>query len=147
VLKVIAVLAAVGTLALVVGCGGEDSTVSKQEYDQKLELACNKGLQEREEMLEEISQKFEEGGRKTSKDFQSENLIALIALYEGTTEEIADIGVPEEGEQEAEELVQAREDAAAKVQDDPLGSIDSLITIFAEANKLAEDLEAKSCAV
>jgi hypothetical protein len=144
--KAIGVLAVVGALLVAPGCGSDDSSISKQEYDQKLELACNQGLKEREEFLEEVNTKFEEQGRKVSKDFQSENLRKLIAIYQGTTEEIADIGLPEEGEEKAEELVQTREKAAAQVEADPLGSIESLPVIFKKTNQLAEDLEAKSCA-
>jgi hypothetical protein len=144
--KAIVVLAVAGVLLLVTGCGGGDSPVSKQEYDQKLELVCNKGLQEREELLKEVDKKFEEQGRKASNEFKAENIRKLIEVYEGTTGEIADIGLPEQSEKKAEELVQAREDAAAKVQADPLDSINNLPKIFAPANELAEDLEAKACA-
>jgi hypothetical protein len=146
--KAITGLAVAGILLLVIsGCGGDDSPVSKQEYDQKLELACNQGLKEREKFLREVNKKFEEQGQKASKDFQSENLLGLIAVYQGTTEEIDDIGLPEEDEKKAEELVDTREVAAEKVEADPLGTIEKLPTIFKKTNEVAEDLEAKSCAV
>jgi 5'-deoxynucleotidase YfbR-like HD superfamily hydrolase len=141
-------MAVAGALSMIAaGCGdGGGSTVSQQEYDQKLELACNQGLKEREEELRKISKEFEEHGSKASESFKEENLLKLIALYEGTTKEIADIGLPEDGEEQAEEFVEAREVAVAKVKADPLGTIENLPTIFANANKLAEELEAKSCA-
>jgi len=139
----------VGVLLLVAsGCGGDDdSSVSRQEYDQKVELACNQGLKEREQFLREVSKKFEEQGRKASKSFQAENLLGLIAIYQGTTEVIADIGLPEGNEKKAEELVETREAAAEKVEADPLGMIEQLPAIFKKTNEVAEDLEAKSCAV
>lgn len=146
VLKAIVGLAMVGVLLVGAGCGGDDSSISKQEYDQKLELACNKGLKEREEAFEDVTQEFEEQGKTTSQEFQAQGIRKLTAIYEGTTEEIADIGLPEQGEKKAKELVEAREDAAAKVDADPLGARENLIQIFAKANKLAEELEAKSCA-
>lgn len=146
-LKGIVGLAVAGTLLLVaVGCGSEDSSVSKQEYDQKLELVCNKGLQEREELIKEISQEFEEQERKADAKAQAETVNKLIAVYQATTEEIADIGVPEQGEKKADELVEAREEAAAKVEADPIGSLGVSNTTFEKANKTAEDLEVKSCA-
>lgn len=130
------------------GCGSDgDSTVSKQEYDQKLELICNQGLKEREAFLEDVNHAFQELGGKVSKSFQIENLRKLVAVYQGTTEEIADIGLPEENRKKAEELVQTREKAAAQVDADPLGSVDSLGYIFKKTNQIAEDLEAQSCAV
>ena len=135
--KAIAGLAAVGALLLVSsGCGGgDDSTVGKQEYDQKLELVCNQGVKEREAFLEEVNKGFEERGGKVSKAFQTENLRKLVAIYQGTTEEIADIGLPEENKEKAEELVETREKAAAQVEADPLGSVESLPTIFKKPMK------------
>ena len=133
--------------ALLAGCGGDDSSISKQEYDQEIELICNKGLQEREELINKLGQEFEEGKQKQNTDTQAENIRKLIAVYQGTTEEIADVGLPEQGEKKAEELVQAREEAAAKVEDDPLGSLGVTSTTFEKANKVAEDLEAKSCGI
>jgi hypothetical protein len=150
VLKAIAGLAAVGALLLVTfGCGGSDDStvVSNQEYDQKLELICNQGLKEREAFLEDVNHAFQELGGKVSKSFQIENLRKLVAVYQGTTEEIADIGLPEENRKKAEELVRTREKAADQVDADPLGSVDSLGYIFRKTNQIAEDLEAKSCAV
>lgn len=144
--KAIVGLAVAGVLLVAAGCGGDDSSISKQEYDQQLELACNQGLQEREEVLNDLGRKAKESRQKPSLDFQKESIGKLIAIYQGTTEEIADIGLPEENEKKAEELVQAREEAAATVEADPLGSLGVSATTFEKSNKLAEELEAKSCA-
>jgi hypothetical protein len=144
--KAIVGLAVAAALLVVAGCGSDDSSISKQEYDQELELVCNKGLQEREELVSQLGQEFEEGKQKSNTKSQTENIRKLIATYQGTTEEIADIGLPEESEKKAEELVQEREKAAAKVEDDPLGSLGVTATTFEQANEVAEDLNAKSCA-
>lgn len=143
--KAIVGLAVAAALLVVAGCGGDDSSISKQEYDQKLELVCNKGLQEREELVSRLGQEFEEGKQKSNTKTQTENIRNLIAVYQETTEEIADIGLPEQGEKKAEELVQEREAAAAKVEADPLGSLGVSATTFEKANKAAENLDAKSC--
>lgn len=132
--------------ALLVGCGSDDSSISKQEYDQKLELVCNEGLQAREELINDLGEELQQQRKKPSTDSQTEAVRKLIAAYQTTTEEIADIGLPEENEQKAEELVEAREEAAAKVEADPLGSVGITATTFERANKLAEDFEAKACA-
>lgn len=133
--------------ALMAGCGGDDdSSLSKQEYDQKLELVCNKGLQEREELVSRLGKEFEEGKQKSNSKTQTENIRKLIAIYQGTTEEIDDLGLPEQSEMKAEELVEERERAAEKVEADPLGSLGVTATTFEKANKVAEDLEAGSCA-
>jgi hypothetical protein len=145
--KAIIGLAVAAALLVVPGCGGDDSTVSREEFDQQLELVCNKGLQEREELVSEINQEFEEKReQKADTAYQVENLRKLIAVYQGTTEEIANIGVPEQDGEKAEEFVQAREEAAAKVDASPLGTRDNLEGVFEKANELAEDFEARSCA-
>ena len=136
-----------GALFSMIGCGGGDSTVGNDEYNQQLRLVCNKGLQEREELVNAINKDYEENQeQKATTAYQIENLRKLIAVYQGTTEGIADIGLPEERAARAEEMVEAREDAAAKVDGDPLGTRDSLEAVFKKANQLASDLDAPSCA-
>lgn len=151
VFKAITVLAIAAAAFLVFGCGGGgDSTLSKQEYDQKLELVCNKGLQDREEFIGNLEQKYErrnpKANAKEKAEEQSENLMGLMTVYEGTTEEIAEIGLPEKEEEKAEELVQTREDAAAKIRANPADALANVSTILAKTNEVAEELEVASCA-
>lgn len=150
VFKAIVVLAVAVAVWFMLGCGGGDSSLSKAEYDQKLELTCNKGLQEREEFLGEVDKKYEEQGphqnAKEKAEEQAKNIKGLMAVYQGTTEEIADIGLPEKEEEKAEELVEAREAAVTKVEADPAGSISNITAIFEKPNKVAEGLEVGSCA-
>lgn len=148
--KAITVLATAAAVFLVLGCGGGDSSLSKQEYDQKLELVCNKGLKEREEFIGKLDRKYEQrnpnANAKEKAEEQTENIKNLMAVYKGTTEEIADIGLPEKNEKKAEELVQSREAAVAKVLADPAGALANTTTIFAKNIKIAEELEVASCA-
>lgn len=129
------------------GCGGDESTVSKQEFDRQLEVVCNQGLKEREEFVEEIGKEFEQSkDGKPSKETQTENLRKLIAIYDETTEEIAELDLPEQGGEKVDKLVEAREDAAEKFAADPLNALGEP-SIFAKANEAGEDLNAKSCAI
>lgn len=123
------------------GCGGDSSSLSKAEYRQQVELICNKGLQDREEFLVKSNEEAA-AGRKVGRD---EGLRLYMDVYEGTTEEIADLSPPEESEKKAEELVQAREAAAVKVDKDPRSSLTQSLDIFAKAKKISEDLEVASC--
>jgi hypothetical protein len=123
------------------GCGGDSSSLSKAEYRQQVELICNKGLQAREEFLVKSNEEAAKG-RKVGKD---EGLRLYMDVYEGTTEEIADLSPPEETEKQAEELVQAREAAAAEVDKDPQKALTQSLTIFSQAKKVSEDLEVASC--
>jgi hypothetical protein len=136
-----------GVLLTLAACGGGgDSTISKQSFDRQLEVVCNKGLQDREEVMSRLGREYQESGQKTSTQLQTENVRKLIGAYQRTTEEIDDLDLPEGSEQKVEELVEAREKAAETVEADPLGSIGVNATTFNKANKVATELEAASCA-
>ncbi|HWC48785.1 MAG TPA: hypothetical protein VG448_07885 [Solirubrobacterales bacterium] len=131
----------------ITGCGSSSSsTLSKSEYEQKLELVCNKGLREREEFIQGVTQEYQEQGKKLTAKGQAENLRNLMAVYQGTTEEIAEIGVPENEEKKAEELVKEREQAVAKIKADPLTGLSEFSELFAKSYKIAEGFDTKSCA-
>lgn len=131
------------------GCGG-DSSVSKAEYEQQVELVCKKGLEERQDLLKRISQEYlrkkRNASAKEQADLQAENLRQLMGIYREVTEEIADAGLPTKGEAMAEELVAERESGIAKIEADPKGTIGEFGALFAKANKIAEDLDVPSCA-
>jgi hypothetical protein len=126
------------------GCGGGSSTISKAEYLQQLELVCNKGLQAREEFTIKANQKAAQS--KQSSAAVAKSIREFAGVYEGTTEEIAEIGLPEQGKKQAEELVHARELGVAKVKKDPVGALSNAVTIFAKPNKIAENFGVASCA-
>lgn len=137
-------------LLCIAGCGG-DSAISRAEYEQQVELVCNNGLKKREELLKVVSQEYAKRDRKASAreqaEEQADNIRKLMGVYRETTEELADIDLPEQGQQKAEEMVKAREDAVAKVEKDPRGGLAEFTTIFAKSNKIAEDFfEVSSCA-
>jgi hypothetical protein len=135
-------------LLVFAGCGGGDdsSSVSKQEYSQELKLACNNGLKERETLVRKLQKEFyEKRAQNPTPEYQAENLLKVMATYQETTEEIADIGLPEGEEKKAEELLRAREEAAAKVEASPLGTRDGIETIFKDANEQALAMDASSC--
>lgn len=137
----------VGLLGIA-GCGGGDSSLSKAEYQQQIEIVCNKGLKEREELLKELGAEYEKrkpnASAKEVAEEQAQNVRRLMAVYRGTTEELAEVGLPEQGQKTAEELVKAREDGTAKLEADPT-AVSEFITIFAKATKTAEKLKASSC--
>lgn len=144
-----AVIVVVVGLLGITGCGG-DSSISKAEFDQQLELVCNRGLKEREELLGKIAQEYQGRDRNATQKEQAEeqlvNIRKLMAVYRGTTEEIADIGLPDQKEKAAEDLVKAREEVVAKVESDPTRALANASTIFAKASKAAETFDVTSCA-
>lgn len=138
------VVVLIGVLGIT-GCGG-DSSLSKAEYEQKLELVCNEGLKKREEFIAEVTQKYQKRAQKPNAKEQAQNLRNLMGVYAETTEEIADIGLPEQSEKKAEELVKAREDAVAKVKASPQSALFEFAEIFGKSYRVAEDFDAASCA-
>lgn len=140
-----AIIVALFGLLVITGCGG-GSSLSKSDYEQKLELACNAFSKDRSEFFIDLNREYEKRGQEATAEEQAENLRKLMAVYQGTTEEIADIGLPEQDRKQAEELVKAREDAVAKVNADPESAFPEFSKIFAKAFRIAEDFGAHSCA-
>lgn len=135
----------------IAGCGGGDSSLSKAEYQQQIELVCNRGLKEREELFKEVTAEYAKESRnanaKEIAELQADNVRKLMATYQKTTEEIADLGLPEEGEKKAEELVSGREKGVAKVESNPQSAILEFAKVMEKPNKIAEDFfEVASCA-
>lgn len=128
------------------GCGGDSSSLSKSEYEQKLELVCNTGLRKRAEFVAELSREYHKPQQGLTPEEQSENLRNLMTVYQGTTEEIADIGLPEQDGKKAEELVKAREDAVARIKANPRSALPKFNEIFAKAFRTAEEFGVESCA-
>jgi hypothetical protein len=143
------VVVVIGLLGIV-GCGGDSSSaaLSRAEYEQQAELICNEGLKQREEVFQEVTADYEQRNRNASAKEQAEeqakNVRKLMAAYEATTEELADVGFPEQGEKKAEELLQEREDGSTKIKADPQ-KMTEFIAIFAKAAKIAKGLEVASC--
>lgn len=136
------------SLLVIAGCGDDSSSLSKREYEQQLELVCNKGIQERAELVTAVTHEFEEQReRKSSPQYEAENLKKLAAVYQGTTEQIDELGLPEQDPKKVEDFIRAREEAAAKVMANPLGARGNLEPIFQEANEMAESLGVKSCSM
>ena len=134
-------------LFAVVGCGGGggETTVSASEYKSQVTLVCNQAEQKLQELITRLKNEYQERPEKAEARYQAENLLKLIGLYEETTEELADVGVPEGGEEEAEDLIHAREESAAEVQASPLGTRDAFQVVFRDANDILKKLEANGC--
>jgi len=135
----------------IVGCGGGGSTpssVSQAEYEQKAELICNEGLKQREEVFKKVSAEYERRDRnasaKETAEEQAQNVRELMATYDVATEELADVGLPEQDKKKAEELLQEREKGAAKIEADPQ-KMSEFLVIFTKAEKIAQGLGVASC--
>jgi hypothetical protein len=140
-----ATIVALFGLLVIAGCGG-NSSLSKSDYEQKLELVCNAGLKNRSEFISELSREYQKRQQEATVKEQAENLRKLMTVYQGTTEEIADIGLPDQGQEKAEELLKSREDAVAKIKADPGSTLPEFSEIFAKSFRIAKEFGAHSCA-
>jgi hypothetical protein len=142
-----AILFAVLATLLAAGCGGgDDSSLSKQEYTQKLKLVCNEGQQARQTLIQNISRDYyEHHAQRPTDQYQANNLIKLMNTYQETTEKIADIGLPEGEEKKVEQFIRTREEATAKVKASPLGTRDNIQLIFRGPEEEAESLGVGTC--
>jgi hypothetical protein len=141
------VFVVLAALAVLAGCGGGgDSTLSKEEFTQKLKLVCNEGQQARQTLIQNISRDYYEHHAQAPTDqYQAKNLLKLIGTYQETTEKIADIGLPEGEEEKVEKFLQTREEAAAKVEASPLGVRDNFQTLLQGPEEEAEALGVGTC--
>lgn len=134
------------SLLIMAGCGGDSSTISEEEYALKLELVCNEGIQARQDLFSAVSQEYAELSEdERTTQVEVENLRKLVGTYQETTEKVAEIGLPEGNEKEAEEFVREREEAAAKIQASTLATREALPKIFEKPDKLAESLGGDGC--
>ncbi|HEU4706791.1 MAG TPA: hypothetical protein VFS64_06380 [Solirubrobacterales bacterium] len=138
--------ALVVALLAIAGCGSSSSPLSTQEFEQQLKLVCNKGTQEREAILTQITKAYYERREQApTPQYQAGNVRKLFASYERTTEAIRDLGLPKGGEEKAESLIKAREAAAAKVAANAVAARGHLFAIVKPANDRARAYGAQSC--
>jgi hypothetical protein len=105
--------------------------LSKKEFTEQLKQVCQKGGEEKRDLVEAMTKDYYEkrAGRATP-EYQAENLRKLMAIIQGTTATIADIGLPEGEEKQVEEFIHTREETAARIEASPLGSRDNLEQLF-----------------
>ena len=111
----------VAVLGVLAGCGGNSESSAaptKAKYLKEVNAACEKGQDKHDQLLVVIAERFERLGQTPKA--QEEAVLELQEPYEETTEKLADLTPPEGGEPKVEALIEAREEAAAKVNDDPL---------------------------
>jgi hypothetical protein len=152
--RFVALLAALAALALIVaGCGsGGDSTEStssltKAEFVKKGNAICAKGNKEIEEGFEKFAKEnnITPSKQPTKAQLTEFSEGVLLPLVRKQVEGIRDLGIPSEGEKEAEKVLQAAEKAVEEGEEDPSKLATQNGGPFAEANKLAREYGLTAC--
>lgn len=116
------ILLLVFALALLAGCGGDDeeSSLTKAQFVQQGDAICKKQNKKKDADLTKAFREFEKKG-KSSGGNAEEELIADVALppIAEMTEELADLGLPQEQEELAGKFISEMEKAVAEVEEDP----------------------------
>ena len=138
-------LTLLGTLAVALlasGCGGgDDDSISKDEFLQKGNAICAKGNQELDQAANEV---FSAGQQPTPEQvttFVNEDLLPNV---EGQISDLRDLGIPEGDEDQVNAILDAADEGVEKTKADPASGFEGADP-FAEANKLARDYGLVAC--
>jgi hypothetical protein len=130
---------------LAVGCGSSDSKeLSKAEFVKQGNAICTQATKARDKALTELIQNANPG--TSQEDLRKEAADKVMPFYEGAAEDIGDLSAPKGSEAKAEALVDAMEEAAAKVRANPqLAATGN--QPFRKADQVAESLGLEDCTI
>jgi len=146
---VIAVFAAV-LVAAIAGCGGsgdsssESAGLTKAEFVKQANGICAKGEAQRTEAMQKVSATFDPTEDVTQTKKGDELIEAGMAVFEETTEELAELEPPQGEEEKFEELIETREKDAAKVAQNPRGLLNG-IAYLASTELMNAEMGLTSC--
>ena len=127
------------------GCGGEDEeALTKAEYVKQGEAICERHNKKKDAALLKAFEDLSKSG-KTAGPKAEEEVIADVALppVAQMTEELADLGLPEEQEAEAEKFISEMEAAVSEVEEDPSRALTA--EPFGQAKASAKRLGFTAC--
>ena len=128
---------------LVAGCGGSsEEALTKSEFVKQGNAICAVAAKEREKAIFEVANNANPS--RSQQEVREEAVEAGIPVYEEATEQIADLGAPKGDEAKVEAVVEAMEEAAAKVNANPQSAFSGDRT-FGKANKAAESYGLDAC--
>lgn len=139
------------TVALVAtGCGddGDDGSLTKAEFVKKANAICTAGNEEIEKGVESFAKENSPGGgRLTDAQLAEGAEEFVIPSVRKQVDKIAALGTPSEDGEQAEEIVEAAEEALEEVEDEPALAVPQTgdPNPFAEANRMAREYGLTVC--
>lgn len=152
--RVIALLAALTALALIVaGCGSSGgstdttSSLTKAEFVKKGNAICAEGNEEIEEGVEKFAKEHGINQKQPPTKAQYTEVAeeVLLPAVSNQVEGIRGLGLPSEGEEEADKVLKAAEKGIEEAEEDPSSLATEGGGPFAEANKLARKFGLTKC--
>lgn len=130
-------------VAVAVGCGGSDDSLTKAEFTRRADAICKKGEEERIAGVQENGQDFRNKiSKKAMAAIQKKLLTSVIVTtLETESDELAALGVPDGDEDEVDAILAAHEQVVDKVRKSGLDE-ESL----GEFSKLAREYGLEGCA-
>ena len=153
--RLIAVLAALGAIALIVaGCGSDSSTtdstatLTKAEFLKQGNAICAAGNKEINAGFEKFFEEneFSKKNQPTQADFQEGAEEVVIPSVRKQIEELEELEAPEGEEEKYEALFENAEAQLEKAEENPKLLTDENNDLFAGVNKEAKALGLGSCA-
>jgi hypothetical protein len=137
-------------LALAVaGCGASSSgssgsSITKGQFINRGDQICKKAQAKKEAVLKRLI--AENGDKPPLSKSEQEEVITqqILPPWEKMSDEMAALGIPAEGEDEAKEIVEGYDEAVESISNDPLGAVEGA-TSFGKANKVASRYGFKVC--
>lgn len=136
--------------ALVAGCGGggdSTSSLTKAEFVKQGNAICAKGNEEIEEGFEKFVKENNINPKKRPTKAQQTEATeeVLLPTVRKQIDGIRALGLPSEGEEEADAVLKAAEKGLEEAEEDPSSAATENGKQFAEANKLAREFGLTKC--
>jgi ABC-type glycerol-3-phosphate transport system substrate-binding protein len=139
--------------AIAAGCGSssDDSTevvvLTKTEFIEQGDAICAKGSEQLEKEAEEFAEDNDVDTDNPSKEDQEEVITTVVGpALQSQADELSALGAPEGEEETVTAIVEALEDGAQELEDDPASLLEeSGSGPLDEANKLANEFGFKEC--
>lgn len=136
------------TLALIVlagcGSGGEDSSLTKDEFVKQGNIICQKAAAKAEEARAVLTKPYH--GPESQRAHAEKLILVILKPYEEATEKLDELGTPEGAEKQAEEIVATREEATERVHANPQSALTNSAP-FQKINELAKQYGLDRCTI
>jgi hypothetical protein len=144
------VLAACIAAAAIVGCGGDSAetgaeTLTKAEYVKRADAICAKANSQQEALLNKEIETRPAQNAASKAEREAFVINAALPPLKDEALQLEELGPPQGGEEKAQALVDALQEAVKEAEADPLALADAESQAFVPAEELARELGLEVC--